>query len=231
MAWCLPLGTEPLPEPITNEVHWHSFQVNVCFILKISVVLRDSEVIMNAMASQITHTRRVSGGRPLYYRQARETNSPCWHLPSQVKSRISLKPGHFADHQWPCLKHEIIARCFINSVTGEFPLQRSVTRSFDICFDLRLNKQLSKQSWVWWFETPSCSVWRHCNACLWHELQNITEGNWHTVWRNAFALNVRLILLTDWVLAKQTPWNTNRPKFCLTEQCYELLGLARRNNG
>ena len=27
-----------------------------------------------------------------------------------------------------------------------------------------LNKRLSKQSWGWWFETPSHSIWRHCNA-------------------------------------------------------------------
>ena len=27
-----------------------------------------------------------------------------------------------------------------------------------------LNKRLSKQSWGWWFETPSRSLWRHCNA-------------------------------------------------------------------
>ena len=36
---------------------------------------------------------------------------------------------------------------------GEFPAQRPVTRSFDVFFDLRLNKQLSKQPWGWWFET------------------------------------------------------------------------------
>ena len=47
---------------------------------------------------------------------------------------------------------------------GEFPAQRPVTRSFDVFFDLRLNKRLSKQSWGWWFETPSCSLWRHRNA-------------------------------------------------------------------
>ena len=46
---------------------------------------------------------------------------------------------------------------------GEFPTQRPVTRSFDVFFDLRLNKRLSKQSWGWWFETPSWSLWRHCN--------------------------------------------------------------------
>ena len=30
-------------------------------------------------------------------------------------------------------------------VTGEFPSQRPVTRSFDVFFGLRLNKRLSKQ--------------------------------------------------------------------------------------
>ena len=46
-------------------------------------------------------------------------------------------------------------------VTGEFPAQRPVTRSFDVFFDLRLNERLSKQSWGWWFETPSRPLWRH----------------------------------------------------------------------
>ena len=30
---------------------------------------------------------------------------------------------------------------------------------------LCLNKRLSKQSWGWWFETPSRSLWRHRNVC------------------------------------------------------------------
>ena len=47
---------------------------------------------------------------------------------------------------------------------GEFPAQRPVTRSFDVFFDLRLNKRLSKQPWGWWFETPSWSLWRQCNG-------------------------------------------------------------------
>ena len=38
---------------------------------------------------------------------------------------------------------------------GEFPKQRPVTRSFNVFFDLCLNKRLSKQSWGWWFETLS----------------------------------------------------------------------------
>ena len=30
--------------------------------------------------------------------------------------------------------------------------------------DYVLNKRLSKQSWGWWFETPLCKLWRHCNG-------------------------------------------------------------------
>ena len=51
-------------------------------------------------------------------------------------------------------------------VTGEFPAQRPVTRSFDVFFDLDPNERLRKQSWGWWFETPSCSLWRHRNDCM-----------------------------------------------------------------
>ena len=62
-------------------------------------------------------------------------------------------------------KSALLALCAGNSlVIGEFPAQRSVTRSFNIFFDLRLNKCLSKQSWCWWFKTPSCSLWHHCNV-------------------------------------------------------------------
>ena len=58
----------------------------------------------------------------------------------------------------------LLALCAGNSpVTGEFPAQRPVTRSCDVFFYLRLNKRLSKQSWGWWFETSSGSLWRHCN--------------------------------------------------------------------
>ena len=52
---------------------------------------------------------------------------------------------------------------------GEFtghrwnPRTRPVTRSFDVFFDLRLDKCFSEQPRRRWFETPSSS-WRHCNA-------------------------------------------------------------------
>ena len=55
--------------------------------------------------------------------------------------------------------------------------QRPVTRNFDVFFDLRPNKRLSKQWWCWWFETPSgsfmTSLW--CSWLLWcrHEVSEL----------------------------------------------------------
>ena len=73
-------------------------------------------------------------------------NSPWWRHPMETLSAL-------------------LAICVGNSaVPGEFPTQRPVTRSFDVFFDLRLNKRLRKQSWCWWFETLSRPSWRHCNA-------------------------------------------------------------------
>ena len=45
-----------------------------------------------------------------------------------------------------------------------FPSQRPATRSFDVFFDLHLTKRLNKQSRRRWFDTPSRSLWRHCNV-------------------------------------------------------------------
>ena len=59
----------------------------------------------------------------------------------------------------------LLVICARNSpATGEFPAQRPVTRSFAVFFDLHLNERLCKQSWGWWFETPSLPLWRHSNV-------------------------------------------------------------------
>ena len=62
----------------------------------------------------------------------------------------------------------LLAICAGNSpATGEFPIQKPVTRILYIIFDVSLNKRLSKQSWGWWFETPLSPLWRHSNAKCW----------------------------------------------------------------
>ena len=60
---------------------------------------------------------------------------------------------------------------------GEFTGPRWIPRpkasdaGFDVFFDLRPNKPLSKQFWCWWFETPSRPWWRHRND-IWHATYN-----------------------------------------------------------
>ena len=72
----------------------------------------------------------------------------------------------------------LLTLCAGNSqVTGEIPSQWPVMRSFDVYFDLCLNKRLSKQSWGWWFEMPSCSLWRQCNG--WRGCPCAIQWGWH----------------------------------------------------
>ena len=79
--------------------------------------------------------------------------------------RASL--GH---NEWRDEGHDAVIKCYwpfvrgIHRGPGEFPAQRPVTRSFNVFFDLCLNKWLSKRSWGWWFESLSRPLWRHCNA-------------------------------------------------------------------
>ena len=83
----------------------------------------------------------------------------------------------------------LLAICAGNSsVPGEFPAQRPVTLNFDVFFDLHLNKQLSKQSWGWWFETLSRPLWWHCNVAV---------RNYLLIWHNNQRLNFDFYHVTD----------------------------------
>ena len=84
-----------------------------------------------------------------------------------------------------------LALCAGNSpVPGEFPAQRPVTRSFDIFFDLHLYKRLSKQPWGWWFETPPCPLWRHCDECFTWDTSNFQHWIIYRVYRVCPLKNV-----------------------------------------
>ena len=61
----------------------------------------------------------------------------------------------------------LLAICSGNSpVSGEFH-KGQWRGAFMFSLACALNKPLSKQSWVWWFETLSRSLWRHCNVLRW----------------------------------------------------------------
>ena len=96
----------------------------------------------------------------------------------------------------------LLSLCVGNSpFTSEFSTQRPMMQNFDVLFDLRLNKQLSKQLWYWWFEMPSHSLWCHCNELggrhrfpikHWYirQVHMITRGTWqmkdavYAIWGN-----------------------------------------------
>ena len=82
----------------------------------------------------------------------------------------------------------LLAFCAGNlPVTGEFSAQRPVTRSFDVFYDLRLNKWLSKQSWGSWFEAPSRSLWRHFND----------EHGDYDIWSSSTGIDTRAPVLSS----------------------------------
>ena len=79
-----------------------------------------------------------------------------FHHPMIVIQDDVIKWKHFPRY-WPFVQGN-------SPFLGELPAQRPMTRSFHVFFDLHLYKRLSNQPWCWWFETPSCSLWRHCNG-------------------------------------------------------------------
>ena len=81
-------------------------------------------------------------------------------------------------------------------VTGGFPSPSPVTWSFDVFLDLRLNNRLSKQSWGWWFETPSRPLWRHCNV----------GDNMAKIWISRYAIFQAVLYFAEHMI---TSWNGN----------------------
>ena len=117
----------------------------------------------------------------------------------------------------------LLAICAGNSpVPGEFPAQRPVTRSFDVFFDLRSNKRLSKLV-IW---GAMCPLWRHRNvaySCVLHILFLIHSDRVAPICVD--NLNIRgsdnglspgrhqAIIWThvvNWTLRNKFRWNFNR---------------------
>ena len=106
----------------------------------------------------------LSPGSQPYY-ECKSCESPYW-----IKiNHLCAKYFHDGDVKW---KHFHVTGPLWRESTCGFPPQRPVTQSFDVFFDLRLTKRLSKQSRRWWFEIPLHSLWRHCyvrrniNTCV-----------------------------------------------------------------
>ena len=69
---------------------------------------------------------------------------------TEFKSMVTSSNGCIFPRYWP-----FVRGIHPSSVNSPYKGQWRGA-CFDVFFDLRLNKQFSKQSWDWWFETPSC---------------------------------------------------------------------------
>ena len=113
-------------------------------------------------------TPRESRQRTTYLKNPVTLHPPHEREPLGNRNGLGAQYNIYASSWW---RHQmetfsaLLAICAGNSpVPGEFPTQRPVARSFDVIFDLRLNKRLSKQWRGWWFETLSRPLWRHRNV-------------------------------------------------------------------
>ena len=115
----------------------------------------------------------------IYYQNSytADTTYLFWKRPPTSNSYSTRNDRPFQLRYWwpftPWWRHQmetfsaILAICAGKSpASGDFPAQRPVTRSFDVCFDLCLNKRLRKQSRVWWFDTLSPPLWRNFYAAI-----------------------------------------------------------------
>ena len=137
----------------------------------LGLVIRKSEwiVYLHSIRVRHTHTRTRTRARTRHTAHAYGFTNSVLGLLGHVISLGATHLVHWSPSAWWRHQMEVfsafLALCAGNSpVSGEFPAQRPVTRSFDVFFDLRLIKRLSKHSRGWWFETLSCPLWRHCNG-------------------------------------------------------------------
>ena len=122
----------------------------------------------HALTAHRAWPRRIEYCRvaPIYDSYARTRS---WHNQARtcctaLQGKVSRSVGSWWRHQMETFSALRAICAGYSLVSGEFPAQRPVTRSFYVFFDLRLNKRLKKQSRGWWFETLSHPLWRQCNA-------------------------------------------------------------------
>ena len=163
MVACRLFGTKPLSRPvIISHQSYPKRQTSIFFEI-------------NQFSLTKLHIKLSSGILPPLCTEGGELTPPSEECALLSKDVVNTLP---VDALAPALAtssagYDDVINGNIFRVTGflcaEFtghrknPTQRPVAGNFDVFYDLRLNKPLGKQSWLWWFETPPRSLWRHCN--------------------------------------------------------------------
>ena len=131
--------------------------LNVCESVEISVWLRGQITYMVVVLSEpcllamsLSHPfHSMASSRPYWSR----TDMMTWYNESIFHVTGHLC-GEFTGHRW--IPHKKASNGGGGGGGGG---------SIDVYFNLNnLNKRPRKQSQGWWFETPSCPLWRHCNV-------------------------------------------------------------------
>ena len=133
------------------------------------------------MVTHVTRQRRlVWAGRPVLYLQERLVIEK--HVRVRRKlSNVMRRPGCvFPLHDLSCKEsgrqsarpnvHDDVIKWkhfsrywpFVRGIHRWIPITK--TSSAELWCFLWSNKRLSKQSWGWWFETPSRISWHNCNV-------------------------------------------------------------------
>ena len=119
-----------------------------------------------------------------YFIKTLSQNWRFWSI--SMVDRLLRAPSTWWRHQMETF-FALLTFCAGNSpVSGEFLTQRPLKQSFDVFFDLCLDGKRR------WFETPSRTLWRHCNGSLQH-FGHVIWWTWQTVglsfqlnWRKSF---------------------------------------------
>ena len=146
---------------------WWTLQ---CMVLKNISVFEDLNMHVGKICSHgYMETNRVLFFN-LHYRDFPQETKCCTSF-FQTAVRTHHKTTTY--HNWIVLSHDDVIKWkhfprywpFVRGIHRspvKTPQKRPVARSFDVFFDLRSNKRLSKHWWCWWFETQSRLLWCHC---------------------------------------------------------------------
>ena len=128
----------------SERFHW---KVNI-------ELLHITSHISNDKSHKCRHDIINSEGRPnLPWAQC---NRKCQLDTNCDQSPISLHEWKYFPRYWPFVR--VIQRSPVNS-----PHKGQWRGALMLSLICALNKRLRKRSWCSWFETPSLSLWRHCN--------------------------------------------------------------------
>ena len=104
-------------------------------------------------------------------------------MTSEIKTEIKNTINTYAINHSAWWRHHQMGTFSALLTLCEFLSQRPVTRSFDVFLDPRLNKRLSEHSRRRRFETPSRSLWRHCNGKKQYIRSILWRAQYHATWK------------------------------------------------